>query len=113
MAGFIAITGSPPFSPFISEFTIVSSACIYGRYWVGGLFLLFLVIVFIGMALTVLPMVMGAPPADVEPSDYRDRLLTVGPPLFMMVLILILGLWTPVFLVVLLKDGAAMLGVQS
>ena len=113
LAGFIAITGSPPFSPFISEYTIVSSAFIYGRYWVGGLFLLFLVIVFIGMALTVLPMVMGAPPSDVEPSDYEDRLLTVGPPLFMMLVILLLGIWPPEFLVMLLKDGAAMLGVQS
>jgi hydrogenase-4 component F len=113
LAGFIAITGSPPFSPFISEYTIVSSAFIDGRYWVGGLFLLFLVIVFIGMALTVLPMVMGTPPADIEPTDYEDRLLTVGPPLFMMLVILVLGIWPPEFLVTLLTDGAAMLGVQS
>lgn len=112
LAGFIAITGSPPFSPFISEFTIVSSAFIDGRHLVGWLFLLFLVIVFIGMALTVLPMVMGAPPADVEPTDYEDGLLTVGPPLFMMLVILVLGVWPPQFLIALLNDGAAMLGVQ-
>ncbi|WP_306536167.1 proton-conducting transporter membrane subunit [Geobacter sp.] len=113
MAGFIAITGSPPFSPFISEFTIVSSAFIEGRHLVGGLFLLFLAIIFIGMALTVLPMVMGEPPADIEPTNYRDRLLTVGPPLFMLGVILLLGVWPPEFLVALLKDGAAMLGVRS
>lgn len=112
LAGFIAITGSPPFSPFISEFTIVSSAFIDGRHFVGWLFLLFLVIVFIGMALTVLPMVMGAPPADVEPTDYKDGLLTVGPPLFMMLVILMLGVWPPQFLIALLADGTAMLGVQ-
>ena len=112
LAGFIAITGSPPFSPFISEFTIVSSAFIDGRYLVGGLFLLFLVIIFIGMALTVLPMVMGAPPADIEANDYKDRLLTVGPPLFMMAVILVLGVWPPEILVALLRNGAAMLGVQ-
>lgn len=112
LAGFIAITGSPPFSPFISEFTIVSSAFIDGRYLVGWLFLLFLVVVFIGMALTVLPMVMGAPPTDVEPTDYEDGLLTVGPPLFMMLVILVLGVWPPRFLLALLTDGAAMLGVQ-
>lgn len=110
LAGFIAITGSPPFSPFISEFTIVSNAFIDGRHIVGALFLIFLVIVFIGMALTVLPMVMGAPPADIEPTDYRDRLLTVGPPLFMLAVILLLGVWPPAFLVSLLRDGAAMLG---
>jgi hydrogenase-4 component F len=57
-------------------------------------------------------MVMGAPPVDIEPTDYRDRLLTVGPPLFMMMIILALGLWPPEFLVTLLNDGAAMLGVK-
>jgi hydrogenase-4 component F len=112
LAGFIAITGSPPFSPFISEFTIVSSAFIEGRHLVGWLFLLFLVIVFIGMALTVLPMVMGAPPAEVEPTDYKDGLLTVGPPFFMILVILWLGVWPPRFLVALLTEGVAMLGVQ-
>jgi hydrogenase-4 component F len=112
LAGFIAITGSPPFSPFISEFTIVSSAFIEGRHLVGWLFLLFLVIVFIGMALTVLPMVMGAPPQELEPTDYQDRFLTVGPPLLMMLVILMLGIWPPQFLLTLLTEGAAMLGVQ-
>jgi hydrogenase-4 component F len=112
LAGFIAITGSPPFSPFISEYTIVSSAFIEGRHLVGWLFLLFLVIVFIGMALTVLPMVMGTPPTDIEPTEYRDGVLTVGPPLFLMMVILGLGIWPPEFLVTLLRDGAAMLGGQ-
>ncbi len=112
LAGFIAITGSPPFSPFISEYTIVSNAFLDGRHLVGWLFLLFLAVVFIGMALTVLPMVMGAPPADLEHSDYEDGLLTVGPPLFMMAIILWLGIWPPAFLVSLLTEGAAMLGVQ-
>jgi len=110
LAGFIAITGSPPFSPFISEYTIVSSAFINERHWVGGLFLFFLVIVFIGMALTVLPLIMGAPPGDIPPTDYEDRLLTVAPPLAMLGIILWLGIWPPHILVTLLREGAALLG---
>ncbi|AJE02622.1 proton-conducting transporter transmembrane domain-containing protein [Geobacter pickeringii] len=109
LAGFIAITGSPPFSPFVSEFSIVSSAFVEGRYLVGGLFLLFLAIVFIGMALTVLPLVMGEPPADAERTGYRDRLLTVGPPLALLGLILMLGVWLPEPFRQLLRDGAALL----
>ncbi len=112
LAGFIAITGSPPFSPFLSEYSIVSSAFIEGRYLIGGLFLLFLTIVFIGMALTVLPLVMGEPTKDLEPTDYRDRVLTVGPPLFMILVILLLGVWPPEFLLKLLHDGAALLEVR-
>jgi len=112
LAGFIAVTGSPPFSPFISEFSIVSSAFLEGRYWVGGLFLFFLAIIFIGMALTVLPMVMGTPREDLDVSDYRDQLLTVGPPLVMLLVILWLGVWPPETLLQLLRDGAAMLEVR-
>ena len=40
LAGFLAITGSPPFGPFVSEFTIVSAAAGSGQYLAGGLFLL-------------------------------------------------------------------------
>ncbi len=113
LAGFIAITGSPPFAPFISEYTIVSSAFVDGRYLVAGLLLLFLTIVFIGMALTVLPMVMGAPPEEATPSGYRDSLLMVCPPLVTMAIILVLGVWPPAPLLTLLKNGAALLGVPS
>lgn len=112
LAGFIAITGSPPFSPFISEFSIISATFVGGHYLVGGLFLFFLAIIFIGMALTVLPMVMGTPRADLDVTDYRDRLLTVGPPLVTMLLLLWLGVWPPETLLQLLRDGAAMLEVR-
>lgn len=113
LAGFIAITGSPPFSPFVSEFSIISSIFAGRHYLVGGLFLLFLAVIFIGMALTVLPMVMGRPRTDLEPTDYRDQLLTVGPPLVMLLVIVWLGVWPPEALLQLLKDGAAMLEVRS
>jgi len=110
LAGFIAVTGSPPFSPFISEYTIISSAFIDGRYWIGGFFLLFLALIFIGMAMTVLPMIMGAPPEEIESTGYHDRLLTVGPPLVMLCVIFWLGIRPPAFLVAMLLDGAVLLG---
>jgi len=113
LAGFFAITGSPPFSPFISEFTIVSNAFSEGWYVSGGLFLLFLAVIFIGMASTVLPLVMGEAPEGTENTPYRDRLLTVGPPLVLMLLILLLGLWLPEPLRRLLTDAAALLEVRQ
>lgn len=112
LAGFIAITGSPPFAPFVSEFSIISATFATGNYLVGGLFLLFLAIIFIGMALTVLPMVMGTPRSDLADSDYRDSLLTVGPPLATMLLMLWFGIWPPEALLQLLRDGAALLEVR-
>ncbi len=112
LAGFIAITGSPPFSPFISEFGIVADAFRQGRHVVGGLFLFFLAVIFIGLARTVLPMVLGDPPEDAQPSRYQDRALTVAPLCLVMLVILVLGIWQPPFLIRLLTDGAAMLEVR-
>jgi hydrogenase-4 component F len=113
LAGFIAITGSPPFAPFISEFTIVSSAFIQGRALVGALFLISLAIIFIGMALTVLPMVMGDIPEESEATSYRDSLQTVGPPLALLLLVFLLGIWIPAPLMDLLREGAALLEVRQ
>ena len=35
LLGFLAITGSPPFGPFVSEFTILNGAFTTGRFVVG------------------------------------------------------------------------------
>jgi hydrogenase-4 component F len=49
LCSFLAITGSPPFAPFISEFAILNAAFGSGKYVTAGLFLFFLLIVFVGM----------------------------------------------------------------
>ena len=110
LAAFFAITGSPPFGPFVSEFLIVSSAFVQGNYWSGGLFLLFLALIFIGMASTVLPVVMGKIPKEIEKTGYRDTAHTVLPPLVLMGMVLLLGLWIPAPLQALLHEAAGQLG---
>jgi hydrogenase-4 component F len=110
LAAFLAITGSPPFGPFVSEFLIVSSAFVGKSYWTGGLFLVFLALIFIGMASTVIPVVMGKVPAAMEETPYRDTTHTVLPPLFLMGLVLMLGLWIPARLQDLLHEAAGLLG---
>jgi hydrogenase-4 component F len=110
LAAFFAITGSPPFGPFVSEFVIVSSAFVQRNYWCGGLFLLFLALIFIGMASTVLPVVMGKIPTDIDKTPYRDTVHTVLPPLLLMGVVLLLGLWIPAPLQALLREAAGELG---
>ena len=99
LAGFLAITGSPPFGPFVSEFSILNGAFAAGRFLVAGLFLFFLLVVFIGMGKTVLKVVQGRAPAEVldEPQGkpYRDGFLTIAPVLALMALVLLLGLYIP------------------
>jgi hydrogenase-4 component F len=112
LAGFLAITGSPPFAPFVSEFTIVSSAFTMGNYWAGSLFLVFLAVIFIGMALTVLPVVLGEPPEREEGAGdpHRESPVSVMPLLVLMAIMLILGIWIPQPVRDLLDAAAKLLG---
>ena len=109
LAGFLAIAGSPPFGPFVSEFTIVNAALGGGQFLAGGLFLLLLGVVFVGMGATVLAIVLGEPVAETKPSSYRESVGTVGPILLFMALVLLLGLYVPPPLESLLREAASFL----
>jgi hydrogenase-4 component F len=109
LAGFLAITGSPPFGPFVSEFTIIRGTLQAGQFAVAAAFLLLLAIVFIGMGVTVLAVVQGEPPAGAPATAYRDRFSTVAPVVLFMALVLVLGLFIPAPLDALLRDAAATL----
>ncbi|MCR4317430.1 MAG: hydrogenase [Planctomycetes bacterium] len=105
LAGFLAITGSPPFGPFISEFAILNGAFAADRFVVAGLFLFLLLVVFIGMGATVLHVVQGrAGPAENQ-VPYRDGFLTAAPALVCMLLVLMLGLYIPPPLRRLIEDA--------
>ena len=110
LLGFIAITGSPPFGPFISEFTILDAAIGGGRTWVAALFLGLLVIIFAGMSATVLTVVQGPAPAQLAGPARRETFLTIAPAAVFLVLSLLLGVYLPPPLERLVHD-AARLGV--
>ncbi|MBI1854060.1 MAG: hydrogenase [Planctomycetes bacterium] len=112
LAGFLAITGSPPFGPFVSEFTILNGAIGSGQYLAGGVFLLLLGIVFIGMGATVLAVVQGTPSDQGKANSFRDSVATGLPILLFMAIVLLLGLYIPPPLESLLRDAAAFLEVK-
>jgi len=107
LAGFFAITGTPPFGPFVSEFTILSAMLRAERWGVAAAFLGLLVVVFVGMGSTVLAVVQGEPPARSDATAYRDGWLGVAPIAVLLALVLGLGLWIPAPIVALLRDAAA------
>lgn len=109
LAGFIAITGSPPFGPFVSEFTILRAAFETGRYGAGGAFLVLLLTVFIGMGGTVLAVVQGQPGPAADRTAFRDTVQTILPIALLMALVLLLGVYLPPPLAALLQDAAAYL----
>ncbi len=114
LAGFLAVTGSPPFGPFISEFWIINSAFSTGHIAVAVPFILFLLVIFIGMGSTVLPLVQGLPTPPIEGTrPYRETFLTTAPMLSLMAFVLMLGLWIPGPLRTLLDEAVAYLEVVT
>ena len=109
LAGFFAVTGSPPFGPFLSEFTILRGSFAAGRYGVAAAFLLLLFIAFVGMGGTTLAVVQGLPRDDLPKTEYRDSLGTVGPALLLMTAVVVLGIWVPPALDFALRDAALFL----
>lgn len=77
----------------------------------AGLFLFLLLLVFIGMGATVLAVVQGTPDKEVSDRPYHEGWLTGLPPLLLMVLVVVLGVWTPPPLRQLLVDAVNYLEV--
>jgi hydrogenase-4 component F len=107
LAGFLAITGSPPFAPFLSEFAILRGALDGGRTGVAALYLVLLAAIFVAMGSTVLRVVQGDPGEPGPAPELRDVALTAGPPLALLLAVLALGLWVPGVLTRLLDAAAA------
>ena len=110
LAGFLAITGSPPFGLFMSEFTILRGIFGNGQFWIGLLMILLLAMVFIGMGATVLTATQGEP-VKLE-SAYKDSFLLVISPLIFLLMVLLLGVYLPEPLQRALREAAALLEVQ-
>lgn len=91
--GLFAVTGSPPFGTFLSEFTILRAAVNGDHVWIAVITLLLLAVIFIGMAALVLDMALGPTEADADPVRESGWLL-VGP-LMLAAAVLMLGVYIP------------------
>lgn len=111
LAGFLAITGSPPFGPFMSEFTILRGIFGSGHLWIGLLVLFLLAVVFIGMGATALTATQGE--AVHLETDFKDSFLVVISPIVFLLIILVLGVYLPEPLQNALREAASLLEVQS
>jgi hydrogenase-4 component F len=113
IAGFLAITGSPPFGTFLSEFTILKYAIEQGYYAIAVGYLLILSMIFMAMALLVLRMVQGTPARAHEAVATSEPWLSVIPPMLLCILIVMLGVYMPPSLERLLLDAAHVMGGTS
>ncbi len=91
--GALAITGSPPFSIFISEFTILASGFSRGHIIAPVLFLLFIIMIFAGFFNNVSRMAFGNPKPGIEKGDMgRWTLCAMG---ILIVFVIVLGVYIP------------------
>lgn len=109
VAGFLAITGSPPFGPFLSEFTILKAALDQGRSGVAITYLVLLAVIFVGMATSMLAMAQGTPGKNRWRGSEDESLLTVASPAVLGALVLLLGVYVPPLLRHSLQEAAQML----
>ncbi len=113
-AGFLAITGTPPFGPFVSELVILLAAFSAGRYAVAALFLTLLAIAFAAMASAVCGMVFGRPKDGTSPARWGWHLvLLLAPTALLAAASLTLGLWVPEALQSLLRAAVLSLGARA
>jgi hydrogenase-4 component F len=109
LAGFFAITGSPPFAPFVSEFQILAASFAGGHYVSGALFVLLLFAVFVGMGSTVVALSFGRPSEPASATGFQDGPATGIPILLAMALVVVLGVYNPPELVEGLNRAARFL----
>jgi hydrogenase-4 component F len=108
VAGFLAITGTPPFGAFVSEFSILRGAIDDGAWIVAAGFLVLLAAVFVGMASSFLGMAQGE--ATGVPRGGRESILAVAPPALLGAVALLLGLWVPPGLADVAHEAARAIG---
>jgi hydrogenase-4 component F len=110
VAGFLAISGSPPFGPFLSELTILKAALDQGRGFVAVAYLSLLAVIFVGMANVMLPMAQSRS-GEIEPRPPgREALWAALPPAALVALVLMLGVYVPSGMSGVLHEVARSLG---
>jgi len=109
VAGFLAITGSPPFGTFMSEFTVLKYALDGGHYVAATLYLLLLAIIFVGMAGVVLRMSLGPLP-EKSGRPAPEPAGAVLPAAALGLAVTVFGIYLPTPLRSLLHDAAGLIG---
>ena len=113
LLGFLAITGLPPFAPFVSEFNIAAGTLGSGHVLAGAAFLVLLGGIFLAMSDTVLQVVFGTPSPQRVRTPYKDTPATTAPLIVALGLALVLGLWLPRPLQAMLDTASGLLNGPS
>ena len=108
IVGTLALTGMPPTSVFLSEFSIVAAGFKSGQVWAVVLLLLGIALAFAGMLLHLREMALGEVPHGIETGE---RASWASVPLWLpLALVVLLGVWIPPALSEAIRQIAGVLG---
>lgn len=108
IVGLLAITGTPPFSTFVSELAILAVALGAQQWAIAAIYLVLLAVIFVGMTTAMLRMVQGPIPAGTTKKP--EAMAMIVPPIVFAALTLVLGFWLPEPVVEALREVARMFG---
>ncbi len=104
----LAVTGTPPFSIFQSEFTALSAALAADQGYAAGMFILGLVIIFAGFLVHMTKMILGAPhEAAPRAAECPWKLSAMA---LVAAVVVTLCVWLPGPLAQLVHETAQMIG---
>jgi hydrogenase-4 component F len=105
----LAVTGTPPFSIFQSEFTTLSAALAADRGWAAFLFVAGVATIFTGFLVHMAKMNLGAPAHD-SPPPAAECPWKLGAMLLVAVVVIALGFWLPAPVYELVEQTVQIIG---
>jgi hydrogenase-4 component F len=114
LIGLFAVTGSPPFGMFVSEYTIVRSIFDAQHTWLAGAVIVLLAVIFVGLAAMFLELAFAPPATDGTPmgpaAEQSEPAALLAAPILLGVAVLMLGVYIPPPLASALARAAQLLG---
>ena len=107
LAGFFLITGLPPSGIFLAKFIILREAVALKYYWLAAGYLVFLAILFAGMASVFISMTFGEHEAKPGEKPFEEPSGMLGPAAAFFACVVLAGLYIPAWLTALLAGAAA------
>jgi len=108
LVGAFAVTGLPPFSIFLSEFTIAQATFQSGHYLVGTLYLVFIALIFAGLGYHVVNMAFGSGPKHLPLEQENPVMLTAMAIPF--IFVVGLGFSVPDFVIEIIEQVVVVIG---
>ena len=105
LGGFFLITGMPPSGIFLAKFLILKEAMAQKHYWLAGVFLFFLAMLFAGMAKVFISMTFGEREAKPGEKPFAEPAGMLVPAAIFFACVIFLGLFMPAWLSGLIQNA--------